>query len=275
MINDQPLFSPRFPKASKYHPDWLAAGVSGGANSLWLAEWLTEKMEITPAMRVLDLGCGRGSSSVFLGKEFGMQVWSTDLWFSATERSLRFRDAGVESSVFPIYADARALPFANDFFDAIVSVDSFMYYGTDDLYLNYLARFLKPGGQIGIVGAGLVQEFANELPPHLKTWWEPSMVCLHSADWWRKHWERTGIVQVSTADSMPEGWKYWLDWQRFICPDNRTEIDAVEADKGRNIGYFRVVGRRRLEAQLDQLIATVPTEYSKQSLLRIDTNNLR
>ena len=30
-----------------------------------------------------------------------------------------------------------------------MSIDSFFYYGTDDLYLQYLARFVKPGGQIG------------------------------------------------------------------------------------------------------------------------------
>ena len=60
--------------------------------------------------------------------------------------------------MFPIHADARSLPFATEFFDAIVSIDSFVYYGTDDLYLNYLARFLKPGGVLGIAGAGLMQE---------------------------------------------------------------------------------------------------------------------
>ena len=43
------------------------------------------------------------------------------------------------------------------FFDAVVCIDSFCYYGTDDLYLNYLAGFVKPVGQIGIAGAGLVQ----------------------------------------------------------------------------------------------------------------------
>ena len=65
----------------------------------------------------------------------------------------RVRDAGVENGVFPIHADARALPFPTEYFDAVVSVDSFPYYGTDDTYLNYLARFVRPGGAIGIAGA--------------------------------------------------------------------------------------------------------------------------
>src|SRR5262245_12208114 len=80
------------------------------------------------------------------------------LWFSAANNLQRIRDADVDDGVFPIHADARALPFAPEFFDAVVSIDSFVYYGTDDLYLNYLARFLKPGGVLGIAGAGVMQE---------------------------------------------------------------------------------------------------------------------
>ena len=101
------------------------ASVSGGANSLWLTEWLTGALDLRPGMRVLDLGCGRAASSIFLRREFGVQVWATDLWFSASENIQRIRDAGVEDGVFPIHADARSLPFAADFFDAIVCIDSF------------------------------------------------------------------------------------------------------------------------------------------------------
>jgi ubiquinone/menaquinone biosynthesis C-methylase UbiE len=68
-------------------------------------------------------------------------------------------------------ADARSLPFSDEFFDVIVSLDSFYYYGTDDLYLNYLARFVKPGGAIGIAGAGLMQEIDSSIPKHLRDWW--------------------------------------------------------------------------------------------------------
>ena len=136
MTGDPRFVSERFPRASAYHPDWVMAGVSGGANALWLTEWLASAMDLRPGMRVLDLGCGRASSSIFLRREFGVQVWATDLWFSASENLQRIRDAGVDDGVFPIHADARSLPFAAGFFDAIVSIDSFFYYGTDDLYLG-------------------------------------------------------------------------------------------------------------------------------------------
>ena len=74
-----------------------------------MAEWLTEALDLQPGMRVLDLGCGRASSSIFLHREFGVQVWATDLWCDVSENAQRIRDAGVGDQVFPVRADARAL----------------------------------------------------------------------------------------------------------------------------------------------------------------------
>jgi SAM-dependent methyltransferase len=258
------LTVPAFPRSSRYHPEWVTAGVSGGANALWLTEWLTEELPLRPGMRVLDLGCGRGTSSVFLHEQFGVQVWAVDLWFSVDERAQRFRDAGVQDAVFPLHADARALPFPTEFFDAVVSIDSFVYYGTDDLYLNYLARFVAPGGQIGIAGAGLVHELDGAVPDHLRAWWEPSMACLHSAHWWRRHWERSGVGEVVRADTMSDGWRYWLAWQHILDPDNRVEIETLTADEGRTLGYVRAIARRSPDQPLDDPIVSVPVQYTKR-----------
>jgi len=269
MSTDQRLILDRFPRASAYNPEWVLAGVSGGANPLWLTEWLAEALALKAGMRVLDLGCGRAMSSIFLHREFGVQVWATDLWFSADENLQRIRDAGVDGGVFPIHADARSLPFAAEFFDAIVAIDSYFYYGTDDNYLSYLARLVKPGGQIGIAGAGMMAEIDDEVPTHLQQWWAQDQPwCLHSAPWWRRHWEKPGILNVELADSLPDGWKLWRDWLKLIAPDNLTELGALEADAGRHFAYVRAIGRRRPEAQLSQPVVSVPMQYVKQPLLR-------
>ena len=266
---DKRLICDRFPRASGYHPEWVLAGVSGGANALWLTEWLAEALDLRPGMRVLDLGCGRAMSSVFLRREFGVQVWATDLWFSASENLQRIRDAGALDGVFPIHADARSLPFATEFFDAVVSIDSYFYYGTDDLYLNYLARFVRPGGPVGIAGAGLMHEMDGPIPAHLREWWAQDQPwCLHSAEWWRRHWGRTGILDIEVADTLSDGWRYWLDWLRLVAPDNATEIRALEADAGKHLGYVRVVGRRRADAPLSEPVVSVPMQYVKQPLRR-------
>jgi len=268
---DPRLVSARFPRSSAYHPDWVIANASGGANALWLSEWLADGLELKPGLRVLDLGCGRATSSIFLQREFGVQVWATDLWFSPSENLQRIRDAGVDHAVFPIHADARSFPFPTEFFDAIVSIDSFVYYGTDDLYLNYLARFVRPDGQIGIAGAGLMREMDQRVPNHLADWWEPSLWCLHSAPWWRRHWERTGILAIERADTLEDGWQLWLEWQRAVSPDNATEIQAPETDRGAHLGYVRVIGRRHPDARLDEPIVSVPPQYTNRPLLRTET----
>jgi SAM-dependent methyltransferase len=266
---DERFVSERFPRASQYHPEWVLGGVSGGANPLWMAEWLAEALAPSAGMRVLDLGCGRELSSIFLHREFGVQVWAADLWFSASETLRRVRDAGVEDGVFPIHVDARRLPFADEFFDAIVCIDSCSYFGTDDLYLDYLARYVKPGGVLGMAGAGLMREMDGPVPEHLLAWWtQDAPWSLHSAAWWRRHWERTGIVDGVTADTLPDGWRRWLDWQKVVSPDNAAEIQALEADQGDWLGYVRVVGRRRPGAVLTEQIASVPTQYEKAPLLR-------
>jgi cyclopropane fatty-acyl-phospholipid synthase-like methyltransferase len=265
---DDRLIAERFPRSATYNPDWVLAGVSGAAHPLWMAEWLAAALDLRPGMRVLDLGCGRALSSVFLRREFGVQVWATDLWFSADENLRRVRDAGVDDGVFPIHADARSLPFAGEFFDAVVSLDSFPYYGTDDSYLTYLARFVKPGGPIAIAGAGLMRELDGPVPEHLREWWTPDLWCLHSAAWWRRHWERTGHVDVTVADTLPDGWRLWRDWLTVIAPENMTEIRALEADAGSYLGYVRVVGRRRAGSELSEPIRSVPTQYVNQTLLR-------
>jgi SAM-dependent methyltransferase len=268
VTSDKRFVSEQFPRSSRYNPDWILASVSGGANALWVTEWLTTALDLRPGMRVLDLGCGRASSSIFLRREFGVQVWATDLWFSASENLQRVRDAGLGDGVFPLHADARSLPFASEFFDAIICIDSFPYFGTDGLYLNYLAGFVKPGGQVATAGAGLMREIEDSVPDHLREWWTQDLWCLHSSAWWRRHWERTGIMEIVVADTMPDGWQRWLDWHRVVAPDNAVEIKALEDDRGNYLGYCRLVGRRVDQAKLADQVGSLPAQYTKKPLLR-------
>ncbi|MDP6514955.1 MAG: class I SAM-dependent methyltransferase [SAR202 cluster bacterium] len=74
----------RYPLSAKYDPDWVIDNEMG-PNVLWVTEAMCQAIELRPGMRVLDLGCGKALSSIFLAKEFGVQVWATDLWISPTE----------------------------------------------------------------------------------------------------------------------------------------------------------------------------------------------
>ena len=118
----------RFPRAAKYER-WIRGNLMG-PNVLWLLESLCSRVELRAGMRVMDLGCGKAVSSIFLAQEFGAQVWATDLWIAATENPKRIKEAGLEERVFAIHADARSPPYPEEFFDAIVSVDAYHYFGT-------------------------------------------------------------------------------------------------------------------------------------------------
>jgi SAM-dependent methyltransferase len=243
-----------FPRSAGYAPRWVLENLMG-PNVLWLAEALTQVMELKPGMRVLDMGCGKAISSVFLAQEFGVQVWATDLWIPAAENWQRIRQTEVADRVFPIHAEAHALPFAEGFFDALVSLDAYHYFGTDDLYLAAYSRFVKEGGQIGIVVPGLQQEFREGVPEHLAPYWQADFCSFHSPAWWRAHWQKSGAVEQISADFLPEGWKQWLLWNE-VCQEYDfvpepfqewvgKEAEMLRVDAGRYLGFSRVVAHRK------------------------------
>lgn len=220
-----------------------------GPSSVWLAEYLAQVMDLKPGMRVLDMGCGKAMSSIFLAREFGVQVWAADLWISPSDNWQRIREAGVEDLAYPVRAEAHALPFAEGFFDAIVSLDAYHYFGTNEMYLIKFAKRVKPGAQIGIVVPGLVKEFGDEVPNRLKPWWDPEWYTFHTPAWWSRLWSRSGIVDVETADNMPDGFDIWLKWETTAKASGlwgrNGDIELLTADGGEHFSFTRVVARRK------------------------------
>jgi cyclopropane fatty-acyl-phospholipid synthase-like methyltransferase len=242
------LYNERFPLSNKYDPGWVLDN-SMGLNALWLTEWLCEAIDLKPGMRVLDLGCGRAISSVFLAKEFGVQVWAYDLWIEATDNWNRIKQQGLDNKIYPIHGDARNMPFAEGFFDAIISVDSYIYFGTDDLYLYYLQKFLTPGGTLGIVMPGLMKDFKDGIPAHLKDFWGQDCWSWHTVDWWNKLWERTGLVDIKVADTMPEGCITYVKWKEAQDKAGKNpwpqDTAILKKDAGEYVGFIRLVANRR------------------------------
>jgi SAM-dependent methyltransferase len=249
---DKRLRHPRYRRSNRYDPQWVLDNQMG-PNPLWLIEALTEELILAPGMRVLDLGCGTAISSVFLAREFRVQVWATDLWIDAADNAARIRDAGVAGLATPIHAEAHALPFATGFFDAVVSVDAYHYFGTDDLYLAYLAGFVRPGGRVGIVVPALAVEPGVDPAAELAPYWDPSFHSFHEPQWWAAHWRKSGAVEVDVADWLTDGWQDWLTFTEATLegldgPPRRAaerEIAMLRADVGRRFGFARVVATTR------------------------------
>lgn len=253
----------RFPRSSAYDLDWQVTNAMG-PNPLWLAESLADVVDVRPGARVLDLGCGRAASAIFLARELGAQVWATDLWIGATANRVRIEEAGMGEHVFPIHAEAHALPFAHGFFDAIVSFDAYHYFGTDALYLASCVRFLKPGGLLGIVVPGTALE-VEDVPEHLAAVFSGSdMATFRTPAWWRSHWARTGLVDVERADEPPDAPELWVRWTEGCLAYGRATgrwplgprttgqaeehegiLAALRADAGRTLTFSRAVARKR------------------------------
>ena len=76
------------------------------------------------------------------------------------------------------------------------------------------------------------------------------------------------MVDVELADSMPDGWRLWVEWHKTIAPNNQAEIEVLEADEGNNLGYVRTIARRRGDIDLTDPLESITAEYTEKPLLR-------
>ncbi len=88
MNKEENIISRFFPLSAKYNKKWIKKN-SLGENVLYNLECLCEIMNFRHDMKILDLGCGKAISSIFLSKEFKVQVWAIDQNVSATENFKR------------------------------------------------------------------------------------------------------------------------------------------------------------------------------------------
>ena len=238
-----------FPRASQYDPKWVRQH-SMGENVLYNLESLTSQIPIKKGMRVLDLGCGKAISSIFLATEFGANVWAVDEAIPATDNFQRAKEEGCENSVFPMELDARSLPFPEEYFDLVIVVDSYTYFGTDEKYLPYICRFLKPGGHIAIADVCFTHEIETlqDVPRFLRRDYQNYWYFIHSVNWWKKLWEKTGLVNVVCAEELPEKAIDLIRKEYINDYANSRQNDpfatALEKDKKKIISFFRLIGQR-------------------------------
>ncbi|MCC9136719.1 SAM-dependent methyltransferase [Pontibacter silvestris] len=236
-----------FPKASHYDPEWVRRH-SMGENVLFNLESLTKSLNLKPGMRVLDLGCGKGISSIFLAKEFGVTVFAVDDAISASANYERIMKEDCAHKVIPVQADARALPFAEEYFDAVIVIDSYTYFGTDEKYLPYICRFIKPEGYIAIIDVCFTQEIKTlkQVPEFLKKDYQNYWYFIHSIDWWRKLWEKTGLVHIEAAEEIAEAALVRQEYIRYFENEDKQDpfAKAIQLDQEHFISFFKLIGRR-------------------------------
>ena len=92
---------------------YMTAEMLMGPNSLRILEELLIKHPFTISANasVLDLGCGKGLTSLAIANETGASVYANDLWISAEDNAKRFSEWGVGKQIIPVHEDANELHF--------------------------------------------------------------------------------------------------------------------------------------------------------------------
>jgi ubiquinone/menaquinone biosynthesis C-methylase UbiE len=113
-----------------------------------VGEELCEALDIRAGQKVLDVAAGNGNVSLAAARRW-CEVTSTDYVPSLLERG-RARAAAEGLKVEFREADAEALPFADNSFDAVVSTFGVMFTPNQDKAASELTRVCKSGGKIGL-----------------------------------------------------------------------------------------------------------------------------
>lgn len=228
-----------------YDKEFLVENMMG-PNPVKILEEMAESVPFREGMRILDLGCGRGLTSIFLAREFGAEVYAVDLWTNPTDNYRRFQEQKVADRIVPLCFDASRMPFADGYFDAVVSVDAYHYFGNTETYFgDCVAPLLKKEGLVAIAFPSIRQDFTFEsIPEEMRPFWEEEAFYMwRSTNWWtrifRKH--LTGM-EVKELGCFEEAWGDWLALDNEYAVADR---DMMKADGGKYMNILSITGKVR------------------------------
>lgn len=237
----------KYIKSEKYNTPELMKMIMG-PNPIKLEEELLVEHKIPENAVVCDLGSCQGLTSVFLAKEYGFTVYAADLWSDPAENRKFFDSMGVSpDKLIPVKADATDLPFEKDFFDAIVSTDSYNYFGRDESFLDKkLLPFVKSSGYIYIAIPGMKKDCHDKLPPELLLSWTPKQLeYMHDVKYWTDMVSKCAGAEVISVNEMESNDEVWADW---LKQDNEYAVGdrkSMEAGGGKYLNFISLVLRKK------------------------------
>jgi len=237
----------KYIKSEKYDKNFIKNNIMG-PNPIKLLEELLLLHPLSETDTVLDLGCGRGVTSIYVAKEYNARIFAADLWISPTDNKKRFDEIGLTSQqIIPISVEAHDLPFAEEFFDTVICVDSYHYYGMDKEYLGkHLLPLIKHGGYLLIVVPGLKKDIHNNIPAEMLQSWSPEDIqTLHDIAYWQQiiaATENIEIVSFEEMESFDECWNDWLESDNEYAVNDRK---AMNAGAGKYMNFIAMILRRK------------------------------
>lgn len=216
-----------------------------GPNAMRLTEEITSYLDIHDGMRILDLGCGSGLSTLLLTQKYGVNVVAADLWIAPTENYERFKTLGIADKAMPISVDAiKGLPFANQYFDLLISIDAYHYFGDTADMLPKITPFIKQGGYIAVVVPGLKYEFGDNVPPEMQAIWNSEMSrTLHSLPWWQELWSKCDGIEIIDSREMDCCHLAWQEWLAAYHPVVAGDIKMMEIEGGKYFNLIQLIAK--------------------------------
>jgi len=136
---------------------------------------------------------------------------------NASENYARIKVNHLEDTIIPIHGDALEMPFAQEYFDAIISVDSYHYFGCKKgVFAEKILPFVKADGYVMIAIPGLKEAPKGELKELFRSWAEGDDAELfQTVGWWEtllkeECGDRCDIT-VKEAECFETAWKEWFD----------------------------------------------------------------
>ena len=219
-----------------------------GPNPIKLEEELMQGHKIKKGAVVCDLGSGQGLTSVFLAKEYGFKAYASDLWSDPDENQKFFAEMGLtKNEIIAVKADAENLDFDKNFFDAVVSTDSYNYFGRNEKYLDEkLLPYVKNGGYVYISIPGMKKDSHDNLPKELLLSWTPEQLeYMHDVEYWKNivsQCKGADVIEVSEMESNDEVWADWLKQDNEYAVGDRK---SMEAGGGKHLNFIKIVLQKR------------------------------
>ena len=112
-------------------------------------EIMAGAVPLGPGVRVLDLGCGYGSTARYLAATFGCSVIGTNISQKELELAReRAGESGLDHLLSFEYGDFHDLGYSDATFDVVWSQEAFLHAADKNAVLAECRRVLKPGGSL-------------------------------------------------------------------------------------------------------------------------------
>lgn len=161
-------------------------------------EELIELCHIDRGSTVLDVGCGVGATSCRLAKHYDCVVVGVDILEAMVHRAQeRAECEGISDQTTFRVADAQALPFEDNQFDAVLTESVTAFPADKQQALNEYRRVVKVGGYVGLNESTWIKD---DPPPEIAEWVSQDLAAnaeLLSPDGWVALMKNAGLLEIS------------------------------------------------------------------------------